>query len=297
MERRLPPLNALHAFEAAARHQSFSRAARELHVTHAAVSHQIRALEDWLGVPLFERTARSVRLNERGRAYLPLVRGIFDQLHAGTATLLRAARNESLVVTAPHAFAVRWLAPRLGRLWSTHPDLDLRLKEISWVDEVDFTGSDAAVRIGEGNWPGLEAVRLMPGTLTPMCSPQLVAGSPPIEHAADLLRFKLLHLHDPDRWRQWFRRAGIDGANVDQGAVLDDANFIYSAALAGQGIGLLHTALTRKELAAGLLVRPFEIGPQDDLGYYLVYPHGSASDHRIARFRDWLLQQVADDES
>ena len=112
MQRRLPPLNALHAFEAAARHESFSRAAKELHVTHAAVSHQIRALEKWLGAPLFERTARSVRLNERGRSYFPLVQGIFDQLHAGTATLLTASRDEPLIVTAPPAFAVLWLAPQ-----------------------------------------------------------------------------------------------------------------------------------------------------------------------------------------
>lgn len=296
MAQRLPPLNALRAFEAAARHESFSAAAKELHVTHAAVSHQIRALEDWLGVPLFERSARSVRLNERGRSYLPLVRGVFDQLKAGTDTLLRAARDEALVVTAPHAFAVRWLAPRLGQLWNTHPDLDLRLKEVSWIEDASFSESDVSIRIGDGNWTGVEAVRLMAGSLTPTCSPQLLANGPPLERPADLLRFKLLHLHDHDGWRDWLRRAGIDDAGINRGPVFDDANFIYSAVLAGQGIGLLHTALTRRELAAGLLVRPFESGPGESLDYYIAYPPGGAEDPRIARFRDWLLGQVAQDD-
>lgn len=297
MERRLPPLNALHAFEAAARHESFSGAAKELHVTHAAVSHQIRALEDWLGVPLFERTARSVRLNERGRAYLPLVRGVFDQLHAGTATLLRAARHEALIVTAPPAFAVLWLAPRIGRLWSAHPELGLRLKEMSWLEDVDFTSTDVAVRVGNGDWPELEVVPLLPGTLTPMCSPMLLAAGRPLDSPKDLVHYTLLHAYDTNGWRQWFKATGLNEADANRGPVFDDTNLIHSATLAGQGIGLLHTAITRKEQAAGLLVRPFEIGPRDDFGYYLVYPRESSSDHRIVRFRDWLLEQAAEDNN
>ncbi len=297
MQRRLPPLNALHAFEAAARHQSFSRAAKELHVTHAAVSHQIRALEDWLGVPLFQRTARSVKLNERGRAYLPIVRGIFDQLHAGTATLLRAARHEALTVTAPQAFAVRWLAPRIGKLWSAHPDLDLRLKEMAWLEDVDFGATDVAVRVGDGDWPGMEVVPLIPGTTTPMCSPMLLTDGRSLETPADLLNYTLLHAYDHNAWRRWFKAAELDETHADKGPVFDDTNLIHSATLAGQGIGLLHTALTRQELAAGLLVRPFEIGPQDDLGYYLVYPRGAASDPRVKMFCDWMLQQAEEEKS
>jgi len=296
MERRLPPLNALHAFEAAARYQSFSQAAKELHVTHSAVSHQIRALEDWLGVTLFERTARSVRLNERGKGYWPIVRGAFDQIQAGTATMLRAAREEALIINAPPAFAVRWLAPRLGQLWSTHPDLDLRLNEITGLGEVDFTDSDVAVRVGDGNWPDLQVVPLLPGTITPMCSPMLLGDERKLERPEDLAHFKLLHAYDHNGWRQWFQRAGIDHVDTDRGPVFDDTNLIHSATVAGQGIGLLHTALTRKELEAGLLVRPFEIGPQNDLGYYLVYPRSAAADRRVAQFRDWLLAQAEVDE-
>ncbi len=297
MERRLPPLNALRAFEAAARHESFSRAATELHVTHAAVSHQIRALEEWLGVALFERTARSVRLNARGRAYLPLVQGVFDQLHTGTATLLRATRDEALVVTAPPAFAVLWLAPRIGRLWSAHPDLGLRLTEMPWLEEVDFTVTDVAVRVGDGHWPGLEVVPLLPGTVTPMGSPMLLESGHPLEHPEDLAHYTLLHAYDHGSWRKWFQSAGLEAADASRGPVFDDTNLIHSATLAGQGIGLLHTALTRKEQAAGLLVRPFEFGPQDDFSYYLVYPCESSSDPRITRFRDWLLRQVEEDMS
>jgi LysR family glycine cleavage system transcriptional activator len=297
MERRLPPLNALHTFEAAARHQSFSRAAMELHVTHAAVSHQIRALENWLGVALFDRTGRSVRLNERGQAYWPMVRGAFDQIHTGTATLLRAARAEALVVDAPPAFAARWLAPRLGQLWNAHPDLDLRLNEITGLDDPDFTDSDVAVCVGDGNWPDVEVIPLIPGTITPMCSPMLLNNGRKLERPEDLVHFKLLHAYDHNGWRQWFRNAGIHDVDTERGPVFDDTNLIHSTTLAGQGVGLLHTALTRKELEAGLLVRPFEIGPQNDLGYYLVYPRGAEADQRVVQFRDWLLAQVGADEA
>lgn len=297
MERRLPPLNALHTFEAAARHQSFSAAARELHVTHAAVSHQIRALENWLGVTLFERRGRSVHLNERGRAYWPMVRGAFDQLHTGTTTLLRSTRDDTLVLNAPPAFAVRWLAPRLGQLWNAHPDLDLRLNEITGLGDLDFSNSDAAIRVGDGNWPDLEVIPLLPGTITPMCSPILLAQGKKLERPEDLVHFKLLHAYDHSGWRQWFQHAGLEHVDTDRGPVFDDTNLIHSATAAGQGVGLLHTALTRKELEAGLLVRPFEIGPQNDLGYYLVYPRGAAADRPVAQFRNWLLAQIEEDDA
>ncbi|HEY5701413.1 MAG TPA: transcriptional regulator GcvA [Gammaproteobacteria bacterium] len=297
MENRLPPLNALRAFEAAGRHQSFSNAAKELNVTHAAVSHQVRALEDWLGVTLFERTARSVRLNERGKAYLPIIRGAFDQIHAGTQTLLRSVTGDALMVSAPPAFAVRWLAPRLGNLWNVHPDLDLRLSEITGLDDIDFASADIAVRVGDGNWPNVEVIPLLPGTISPMCSPMLLAEGKKLERPQDLAHFKLLHAYNHNGWRQWIQQAGIDTVDVGRGPVFDDTNLIHSAVVAGQGVGLLHTALTRKELEAGLLVRPFELGPQNDLGYYLVYPSGAAQDRRIEQFRDWLLAQISADEA
>lgn len=291
MSRRLPPLNALRAFEAAARHESFSAAARELHVTHGAISHQVKALEAWLGVPLFDRRTRAVRLTAAGGAYLPVVEAAFDRIHAATAGLARSRADGPLHVTTTPAFAVRWLAPRLGRLWRDHPDLDLRLHEAPWMTEVAPGGdtADLVVRIGPGIGAGLESVPLMPGTVTPMCSPRLLHEGPALTRPEDLPAHRLLHVFSYEPWQQWLAGAGVPDADVAHGAIFDDTNLAYSAALAGQGVGLLHTALTGDEIAAGQLVRPFVVGDQDDMGYFVVYSRASATDPRIVRFRDWLL--------
>ena len=294
MKRRLPPLNALRAFEAAARHESFSAAAEELHVTHGAISHQVKALEGWLGIPLFQRRTRAVRLTEAGIAYLPVIEGAFNQIHGITATLVRARGDAPLHVTTTPAFAVRWLAPRLGRLWRQHPDLDLRLHEVAWMTDVDLgaTGTDLVVRIGAQSRAGLESVPLMSGNVTPMCSPRLLGDGPVLTRPEDLLNYRLLHSYSYDPWQDWFARSGISSADVAHGPIFDDTNLAYSAALAGQGVGLLHTALTVDETAAGQLVQPFDTGPRDDMGYYVVYPAASSNEPRVARFRDWLIANV-----
>ena len=294
MSRRLPPLNALRAFEAAARHESFSAAADELHVTHGAISHQVKALEAWLGIRLFERRTRAVRLTEAGSAYRPVVEGAFNQIHAATVSLVRAREDTPLHVTTTPAFAVRWLAPRLGRLWREHPNLDLRLHEAPWMTDVEpgSSGADLVVRIGKASGAAVESVLLMPGTVTPMCSPRLLADGPPLERPEDLLAYSLLHSHGYGPWRDWFERFGVDEADVGHGPIFDDTNLAYSAALAGQGVGLLHTALTVDEIAAGQLVQPFDAGPEDDMGYYVAYPAASNREPRITRFRDWLAAGV-----
>jgi LysR family glycine cleavage system transcriptional activator len=291
VKRRLPPLNALRAFEAAARHQSFSAAARELNVTHGAVSHQVKALEEWLGMPLFERRTRAVSLTDAGSAYLPVIEGAFNQIHGATAGLVRARGDAPLHVTTTPAFAVRWLAPRLGRLWRDHPDLDLRLHEVPWMTEVEpgSSGADLVVRIGPGTGPGLASIPLMPGTVTPMCSPRLLADGPPVERPEDLLAYSLLHGFSYRPWQDWFAQAGVDDADVAHGPIFDDTNLAYTAALAGQGVGLLHTALTGDEIAAGQLVRPFAIGSRDDMGYFIVHRRATGHEPPVARFRDWLL--------
>ena len=292
--RRLPPLNALRAFEAAARLGSFSAAARELNVTHGAVSHQIKALEAWLGTPLFERRARAVHLTPAGDAYRPAIEGALSQIHAATADLIQSLADRPLHVTATPAFAVRWLAPRLGRLWRDHPDLDLRLHEEPWTANVE-PGSgiaDLVIRVGDVRGPGLESIRLMAGTVTPMCSPRLLEEGPPVTRPRDLLAYSLLHSHSYAPWEDWFAHHDVVGGDIAHGPVFDDTNLAYSAALAGQGIGLLHTALTVEETAAGQLVRLFEGGPWDDLGYYLVYRKASSNDPRVTRMRDWLLSMA-----
>ncbi len=291
MSRRLPPLNALRAFEAAARHESFSAAAEELHVTHGAISHQVKALESWLGTPLFDRRTRAVRLNAAGRRYLPALEGAFDRIHAATQDVTRTAGQGPLHITTTPAFAVRWLAPRLGRLWREHPDLDLRLHEAPWTADLDpgVQEVDLVVRVGPARGPGLVALPLMAGTVTPMCSPRLLEEGPLIERPEDLLAYPLLHGFSYRPWQDWFAYMGVPDADVAHGPVFDDTNLTYSAALAGQGVGLLHTALTGDEIAAGQLVRPFVLGDQNDLGYFVVYPQAAERDSRVSRFRDWLL--------
>lgn len=292
LNRRLPPLNALRAFEAAARHQSFSEAAEELHVTHGAISHQVKALEAWLGMPLFERRTRAVRLTEAASAYLPAIEAAFNQIHGATASLIRAAGSAPLHVTTTSAFAVRWLAPRFGRLWRDLPHMDLRLHEMPWMADMapGRAEADLVVRIGAGGGPGSVSQLLMPGTVTPMCSPGLLADGPPLERPEDLMKYRLLHSYAYAPWQDWLRRAGVLDADVAHGPIFDDTNLAYSAALAGQGVGLLHTALTVDERAAGQLVQPFDSEPRDDMAYYVVFASASASDRRVIGFRDWLME-------
>lgn len=295
MNRRLPSLNALRAFEAAARHESFSAAAAELHVTHGAVSHQIKALEDWLGIALFRRLTRAVRLTEAGGAYATVIENAFNQIDAATAGLIEPNVEAPLHVATTAAFAVRWLGPRLGRLWQACPDLDLRLHELAWRAEVSFDAPqmDLAVRVGEVEETGIESVPLMAGTIAPMCSPILLSGGSPLECTRDLRQHKLLHGADYAAWQDWFEQAGLDGRDAARGPVFDDTNLIYSAALSGQGVGLLHTALTREERAAGQLVQLFDDKARGEMGYYIVYRERGRDDPRIAAFRDWLLDMTA----
>lgn len=294
MQRRLPPLSALRSFEAAGRHENFSRAAEELHVTHAAVSHQIKALEQWLEVPLFERRTRAVCLSEAGRAYLPVIEGAFNQIDAGTTRLLAARSAQPLNIRTTPAFAVRWLAPRLGRFWSRYPKLDFRLHESSWMAEKspDEPQMDLEVRVGKPARPGVQCVLLMPGTIAPMCSPVLLREQPAPRSPRDLSRYWLLHEFDYAAWQRWFEHAGFGDVDIAHGPIFSDINLVYSATLAGQGVGLLHTALTRDEVTAGQLVQPFAIHDEEDLAYYLAFPAGRVDDPRVAQFRDWLLSEA-----
>jgi DNA-binding transcriptional LysR family regulator len=209
-------------------------------------------------------------------------------------TLVRAMGDTPLHVTTTPAFAVRWLAPRLGRLWQELPDLDLRLHEVAWTTDVDpgTSQADLVVRVGAASGAGLVSVPLMAGNVTPMCSPRLLGDGPVIERPDDLLNYRLLHSHSYAPWQDWFSRSGVSNVDVAHGPIFDDTNLAYTAALAGQGVGLLHTALTTEETAAGQLVQPFESGPLDEMSYYIVYLATSSNESRIAGFRDWLIASV-----
>src|SRR5947207_8201416 len=212
MARRLPPLNGLKAFEAAARHESFTRAAEELCVTQGAVSHQVKALEAELGVRLFQRERQRLVITDAGRAYLDVVRDAFDRLAAGTERLLQRQNSGVLTVSTSPDFAAKWLVHRLGRVAEAYPDIDLRVS--ATLHHVDFAREDVdlAVRHGDGNWPGLDVTRLCAEQLFPVCSPKLVSGRNRITRASDLLKFPLLRLDDWTTWTRWFEAAGVTDA-------------------------------------------------------------------------------------
>src|ERR687894_1601966 len=217
MLRRLPPLNALKAFEAAARHESFTRAAEELCVTRGAVSHQVKALETELGIKLFTRERQRLVITEQGREYLAVLRDALDRIALGTERLRQRQSSGVLTVSTSPDFAAKWLVNRLGRFAEAHPDIDLRIS--ATLHHVDFAREevDLAVRHGDGNWPGLDVVRLCSEQLFPVCSPKLMTGRNRLRKPADLLRYPLLRLDDRSEWPRWLEAAGVPEAEVSHG--------------------------------------------------------------------------------
>src|SRR5262245_32390370 len=226
MLRRLPSLNALKAFEAAARHESFTRAAEELCVTQGAVSHQVKALEEELGIKLFNRERQRLIITEAGREYLTVLRDALDRIALGTERLLQRQKAGVLTVSTSPDFAAKWLVHRLGRFAELHPEIDLRVS--ATLHHVDFAREDVdvAVRHGDGNWPGLEAVRLSNEELFAVCSPKLLAARPRLKKPADLLKLPLLHLDDRRVWSRWLEAAGVAHAELSQGPIVNRASMV-----------------------------------------------------------------------
>jgi LysR family glycine cleavage system transcriptional activator len=294
MTRRLPSLNALKAFEAAARSESFTRAAQELHVTQGAVSHQVKALEAALGIKLFSRERQRLVMTEAGRDYLAVVRDALDRIAAGTERLMQRQSAGVLTVSISPDFAAKWLVYRLGRFAESHPEIDLRVSAAA--DHVDFAREDVdvAVRHGDGKWPGLDVVRLCSERLFPVCSPKLVSGRNRITTASDLLKFPLLRLDDWKTWTKWFAAAGVVDP-VAHGPVLNRASMLIDAAVDGQGIALARTALAAWDLINGRLVRPLDLSLKMPNTYWIVCPKATSSVPKIATFRKWLLAEANED--
>jgi LysR family glycine cleavage system transcriptional activator len=294
MARRLPPLNGLKAFEAAARSESFTRAAKELNVTQGAVSHQVKALEDTLGLKLFHRERQRLILTEAGRDYLTVIRDALDQIAVGTERLLQRQGSGVLTVSTSPDFAAKWLVNRLSRFVEKYPDVDLRVSATTHY--VDFARDDVdiAIRHGDGNWPGLDVQRLYSERLFPVCSPKLVAGRNRITKAADLLKFPLLRLEDAKNWARLLEAAGVK-ATVRPGPVLNRASMLIDAAIDGQGIALARTALAAWDLINGRLVRPIDVSLKMSNTYWIVCPKATSSVPKIATFRKWLLAEAAED--
>jgi LysR family glycine cleavage system transcriptional activator len=294
MPRRLPPLNALKAFEAAARSESFTRAAQELNVTQGAVSHQVKALEATLGIKLFNRERQRLVMTEAGRDYLAVARDAFDQIAVGTERLMQRQSSGVLTVSTSPDFAAKWLVYRLGRFAESHPEIDLRVSAAA--HQVDFAREDVdvAVRHGDGKWPGLDVVRLCSERLFPVCSPKLISGRNRITAASDFLKFPLLRLDDWKTWTRWFAAAGVIDP-VARGPVLNRASMLIDAAVDGHGIALARTVLAAWDLINGRLVTPIDVSLKLSNTYWIVCPKATSAVPKIATFRKWLLAEAAED--
>jgi LysR family glycine cleavage system transcriptional activator len=294
MRPRLPPLNNLKAFEAAARHESFTRAAEELCVTQGAVSQQVKALEEGLGIKLFNRERQRLAITEAGRDYLTIVRDALDRIAVGTERLLQRQSAGVLTVSTSPDFAAKWLVHRLGHFAEQRTGIDLRVSAA--MHHVDFAREDVdmAVRHGDGNWPGLDAVQLSSEQLFVICSPKLLSGRR-LGKRADILKFPLIHLDSRADWTKWLRTAGMSDDNVKHGPVLNRASMVIDAAINGQGIALARTTLAAWDLLNGRLARPFSEALRLSKTYWIVCPKVTSSVPKIATFRDWLLAEASED--
>jgi len=304
--RRLPPLQSLRAFEAAAAHRSFLRAAQELSVTPSAISHQVRALEEALGQPLFRRLTRQLALTPTGARLFDDLHQGFDMLEAGIARLRRPAATQAITLTTNTAFAARWVIPRMAAFRAACPGIELRLHASDAVVDLARGGADIAVRMGTGSWPGLATRALMPERYAPLCSPMLG-----LKRLDDLPRHRLIHCdwqpqaHAPAVWPRWFKEAGIalpngrpaqstEAAEIAEAAELSfsDETHATLAALGGHGVALLSLTLAAEELRSGALVQPF--GPALDTGRYFVAAAAGREDEPAVRtVWEWIASQAA----
>jgi LysR family glycine cleavage system transcriptional activator len=294
MVRRLPPLNAIRAFEAAARHLSFTKAAKELFVTQAAISHQIKALEAALGLQLFRRFNRRLMLTDAGQAYLPPLREALDGIAAATERLRAAEETGSLKVSVLPSFAAKWLLPRLSRFRERHPEIDVLVSANNALVEFARDDVDIAIRYGFGRYPGLEVKFLMGDRIFPVCSPKLLATGPPLREPSDLRHHTLLHeATGSESWRIWLEAAGISGVDASRGPGFSDSSMLLQAAIDGQGVALGRSALATLDLEAGRLVQPFGPSAPSNLSYFIVTPQAADERPKVRLFHDWLLEEAA----
>jgi LysR family glycine cleavage system transcriptional activator len=289
--RRLPPLTALRAFEAAGRHANFVRAAEELSITPAAVSQQVRSLEGYLGVRLFTRRARGVDLTSAGTEYARALGLLLDQLALATERARRNDEPRRLTIATTPSFAARWLMPRLTGFLELHPELDVRLSTSNVIVDFARQDIDVAVRYGAGHWPEVKSALLMPAELFPVCSPSFRNGTRVLRTPADLKPRALLRLVR-DEWPKWLAAAGLGNLKAE-GPQFSDIGLLTQAAVAGQGVALGQSVIVADDLAAGRLIEPFELHIPSGLSYYLVAPPQLFQSPKVAAFHRWLLQQIA----
>ena len=296
--RRLPPLNALRVFEAAARHLSFTKAAEELNVTPGAVSQQIKSLEDFLQTAVFRREKRALLLTDEAQACLPVLRAGFDKLSEASDILAARADGGVLKVSVAPSFASKWLVPRLDRFQTAHPDVDV------WVsadmDVVDFAVNDVdlAIRYGAGDYPDLVVEHLLEEKIIPVCAPTLITGSDPLKAPVDLVNHTLLHDSGVDKdescptWPMWLKAAGVVHDEGDRGLKFNQSSLVIEAAVAGKGVALAKAAIALADLEAGRLVIPFDLTTPTDFSYFIVHPPSKSSASAVKAFTKWLMEEA-----
>ena len=292
MARQIPPLTALRAFEAAGRHLSFTKAADELHVTQAAISHQVKSLEKYLGLKLFRRLNRTLLLTDAGQLYLPPLTDAFEGITRATHRLRQHLGRARLTVSVLPSFAAGWLVPRLGRFRQRCPDVDLRIDPTNSLTDFRRDDVELGILYGRGNYPGLRTDRLMREEFFPVCSPRLLEGPAPLRDPADLTHHTLLHDDMTVDWRTWLLAAGVEGVDAERGITVTDSSMLLRAAIAGQGVALARSVLAADEIASGRLVRPFDVDVPTEYAYYLAYPEKSADQPNVVAFREWILEEA-----
>ena len=290
--RQLPALNALKTFEAASRHESFSRAADELFVTHGAVSHQIRALEEELGTPLFVREGKRVRLTDAGCRYAKDVRSALMALADATREVREGHRARRLVVSSVSSFSARWITPRIGRFIERHPEIDLELLSTNALTDFTRDDVDVGIRFGAGNYADLHVERLLDEVGFPVCSPTFNPAARP-KTPAELAASTRLLRSDDQLWSAWFKAAGLTGIpEPRRGVLYQDSSNLLQAAMDGQGIALIRHSIAAHELATGRLVRLFDIDAPSPFAYWFVCPPPLLDSARVQAFRTWLFEEV-----
>ena len=307
MAQSMPSLNSLRAFEAAARHLSFRKAAAELHVTPAAISHQIKGLEEQLGVSLFHRLPRGLALTDEGSAGLPSLRSGFSKLAQAVEQMREAGHTGSLALEVAPSFAAKWLVPRLPKFSAAHPEIDLSIvgsaQQVDGYDHDaivrdDFRGGDVQIeiRFGSGDYPGCHVDRIFGVSAVTLCSPELLRGEHPLREPGDLAHHTLLHDETPwngrPSWEDWLARAGNTELDTSHGPHFAPIQLLLQAAIDAQGVALTMDVLAARDIALGRLTMPFEEQVPVDGAFYLVTLEETAELPHIAAFRRWILDEA-----
>ncbi len=292
------PLNALRAFEASARHLSFVLAAQELNVTPAAVSHQVKKLEEFLSVQLFQRQTRGLLLTTEGQKLWPELRDIFTQLDNSMRRMATRSEDRILSISVAPVFASKWLLPRLQVFATDHPEIDLRISANLGIVDFQREDFDAALRFGKGEFPGLQADLLFDESVTAMCSPRLLEGEMPLRHPDDLRHHILLHndstSYDPEMptWKTWLQKAGVEGIEVERGPHFGQPDHALQAAIDGVGVVLGWRKLAEDDVRAGRLVAPFDLSLPLGRSFYFVCQKPFADRKKTRIFRNWIFREL-----